>query len=175
MSSSHDELQVGHISGVYGIKGWNKIYSFTDPIEQILEYSPWTLKKGRKTLSIQVETGKRQGKGIVARFPDIDDRSQAEGFIGYDIWVRRELLPRLEDGEYYWHQLESMVVVTATGDRLGTVDHLVETGANDVLVVKPDSSSIDEQERLIPYVENEVILGVDLVTREIRVAWEVDY
>ncbi len=60
-------------------------------------------------------------------------------------------------------------MVTLSGELLGTVDHLVETGANDVLVVKGD------RERLVPFISGQVVVGVDLAAGEIRVDWDKDF
>jgi 16S rRNA processing protein RimM len=159
---------------VYGVKGWVKVYSYTEPSEQILNYLPWYLKKGAKQHSVKVVEGKKQGKGLVALTDGIEDRTQAEELIGSEIWVDKDQLPNLEKGDYYWHQLEGLEVFNEAGEFLGEVSHLFETGANDVLVVKASEKSIDDMERLIPYVEKEIVLEIDLEERRILVAWGSD-
>ncbi len=89
--------------------------------------------------------------------------------IGCEIGIPRDELPATQPDEYYWHDLQGLTVVTLAGERLGTVDHLIETGANDVLVVEGD------RERLIPFVMGQVIVGVDLDKGEIRVDWDKDF
>ena len=98
----------------------------------------------------------------------IDDRNKAEELVNFEISIASDALPELEDGDFYWHQLEGLQVVNLEGQLLGKVDHLLETGANDVMVVK------GEQERLIPFVMERVVLGVDLDKGEIEVDWEWD-
>ena len=169
-----EKLLVGKINGVYGVKGWVKVYSYTEPPEQILNYVPWYLKKGAKQHSVKVVEGKKQGKGLVALTDGIEDRTQAEELIGSEIWVDKDQLPNLEKGDYYWHQLEGLEVFNEAGELLGEVSHLFETGANDVLVVKASEKSIDDMERLIPYVEKEIVLEIDLEERRILVAWGSD-
>jgi|TARA_B100001971_G_scaffold37719_1_gene32712 16S rRNA processing protein RimM len=169
-----EKLLVGKINGVYGVKGWVKVYSYTEPSEQILNYLPWYLKKGAKQHSVKVVEGKKQGKGLVALTDGIEDRTQAEELIGSEIWVDKDQLPNLEKGDYYWHQLEGLEVFNEAGEFLGEVSHLFETGANDVLVVKASEKSIDDMERLIPYVEKEIVLEIDLEERRILVAWGSD-
>ena len=61
------------------------------------------------------------------------------------------------------------------GELLGKVDHLIETGANDVLVVKGDRLSIDQRERLIPFIKDRVIADIDLAQGRIRVDWDSDF
>ncbi len=169
-----EKLLVGKINGVYGVKGWVKVYSYTEPSEQILNYLPWYLKKGAKQHSVKVVEGKKQGKGLVALTDGIEDRTQAEELIGSEIWVDKDQLPNLVKGDYYWHQLEGLEVFNEAGEFLGEVSHLFETGANDVLVVKASEKSIDDMERLIPYVEKEIVLEIDLEERRILVAWGSD-
>lgn len=175
MNDTGQEIQLGRISGVHGVKGWVKVFSFTDPMENILGYPNWSLKRRRDSSQVEVLEGRRQGKGVIARLSDVDDRNQAEELVGYEIWVAKQRLPDLEDGEFYWHQLEGLSVLNESGVRLGIVDHLMETGANDVLVVSPDPESIDDRQRLIPFVEESVVRQVNLAAAEVVVAWEAEY
>jgi 16S rRNA processing protein RimM len=117
----------------------------------------------------QVAEGSRHGKGVVARLVGCDDRDQAQSLMGYEIGVYRDQLPETEPGEYYWNDLKGLRVVTLQGESLGIVDHLIETGANDVLVVK------GERERLIPFVQDQVVTKVDLDNGEIQVDWDKDF
>jgi 16S rRNA processing protein RimM len=168
-------LLVGKINAVYGIKGWVKVYSYTSPVEQILKYSAWTIKKGSKQAPLEFSQSRQHGKGIVVLPEGFDDRNQAESLIGYEIWIDEEQLPDLEPGEYFWAQLEGLMVFNEASELLGEVSHLLETGANDVLIVKANDKSIDDKERLIPYVEEKTILKVDLEEGKILVAWDADY
>ena len=173
--ATEHKIQLGRINAAYGLKGWVKIYSHTDPVEQILSYSPWQLRKDGKEFQAEVDRGKVQGKGVIALLVGFEGRDEAESLIGQEVWVDRARLPRLEAGEYYWNQLEGLEVINQSGVSFGRVDHLMETGANDVLVVKPDTGSFDDKERLIPYVQGEVVKEVDLEAAKIVVLWETDY
>lgn len=175
MADSDEELMVGSINGVYGIKGWVKVYSYTSPIEQILSYQPWLLKKGRQSKTLEIEEGKLHGKGIIALPAGFESRSDAESLIGYEIFVNKSQLPELVEGEFYWHELEGLTVVNESEQILGQVSKMIETGANDVLVVSSTDSSIDDQERLIPLVMDQVVLAVDKTAGTIRVDWAADY
>ena len=169
------EIRLGSINGSHGVKGWIKVFSYTEPMEAILEYSPWTLRKGSKERQVTLEQGQKSGKRLIARIEGIDSREMADELIGYDILVDQQMLAELEDGEFYWYQLEGLTVRNTGGEILGEVSHLLETGANDVLVVVPTRESVDDQQRLIPYVEPTVVQQVDLATRNIVVDWETDY
>ena len=155
MLASEDALiQIGSIVGVHGVKGWIKLFSDTDPAEQILSYHPWHVRQHGKLIAVEVAEVRQQGKKIQVRFKDVDNRNQAE---------------------FYWHELMGLTVDNTEGEILGRVARLVETGANDVLVVEPCAGSVDGLERLIPYVEPQFILKVDLETGSILVNWSKDF
>ena len=175
MTDSENELVVGAINGVYGIKGWLKVYSYTSPIEQILEYQPWILRKGKKQQTLEISDGKQHGKGIIVRPDEFESRTDAESLIGYEVRILRSQLPALPEGDYYWYELRGLTVVNEAGEVLGLVKEMIETGANDVLVVAANEASLDDKERLIPLVMDEVVLSVDTDASEIRVAWSSDW
>lgn len=180
MTEQAEKILVGKINAVYGLKGWVKVYSYTDPKEQIFAYTPWFIKKGplkigSETQELKIDKGKIHGKGLVVLAAGYEDRTQAESLIGNEIWVDRNVVPELAEGDYYWEQLEGLNVINQADELLGTVSHLLETGANDVLVVVATKDSIDDKERLIPYVESEVVLKIDLEANEILVAWQADF
>ncbi|WP_241505828.1 ribosome maturation factor RimM [Parahaliea mediterranea] len=170
-------LTVGKITGCYGIKGWVKIHAYTDPQENFLNYPGWVLRRRGADEPIEFDAGKRHGKGLVAHIRGVDDRTAAEGFRGLEVAVAADSLPVLEEGDFYWHQLEGLAVWCATDEGevlLGRVDYLIETGANDVLVVKATDDSIDDRERLIPYLPGDVVTRVDVETGRITVDWFLD-
>ena len=188
-------ITVGKIGAPYGVRGWVKIHSFTESIENLLEYDPWylqrlpqlkeaQLKKAQlnKTQSnntqsseapewveTAVSEAKIHGKGIIAKFEGCDDRDAATRMRGLEIAVRRDQLPEPEAGEYYWVDLEGLEVLTLDGTTLGRIDHMLETGANDVMVVKGD------RERLNPYVPGPIVHEVDIKGGTIRVDWDPSY
>jgi 16S rRNA processing protein RimM len=168
-------MVLGSITAVYGVKGWVKIYSHTDPLDNIFEYAPFTLKIGGELKTVEVEAGKRHGKGLVAKLVGVDDRDVAQKFCGAEIVIKADQLPNLEEGEFYWNQLENLLVYTESGLLLGKVSHLLETGANDVLVVKGTTESIDKNERLLPYLPGQVVKEIDLETGTMRVDWDPEF
>ena len=174
-------LVIGRISGCYGVKGWVKIHSYTEPAENFLAYDGFQLKRRSGLEPVEFESGRRQGRGLVAHIKGVDDRTRAESYKGLEIVVSKEQLPTLEAGEFYWQQLQGLQVWChsreQTGEEvvlLGTVDYLIDTGANDVLVVKACEGSFDKQERLIPYLPDDVVTGVDLDGGRIEVDWFLD-
>lgn len=172
--SVEDLIVLGKITSVHGVRGEVKIYSFTDPIDNLLDYNPWTLKRDGEVKQVELVSGRLQGKVLVAKLKGLDDREVARTFAGFDICVPRALLPDLDDGEFYWHQLEGLKVIDLQGQLLGRLDHLLETGSNDVMVVKPCPGSLDDRERLLPYTE-QCVQQIDLVAGEMRVDWDADF
>lgn len=160
-------LVLGHVSGVYGVRGWVKIYSETEPLEGILGYAPWYLGDGDAPR--HVAEGKRHGKGLIARIEGCEDRDGAAALVGMQISIPRDRLPPPAEDEVYWADLEGLSVETLAGQRLGKVDRLFATPGNDVLVVK------GERERLIPFIWGQVIADVDFDRGLIRVDWDPDF
>ncbi|TCV86950.1 MULTISPECIES: ribosome maturation factor RimM [Methylomonas] len=163
-------MNVGQVSGVFGVKGWVKVYSFTDPRENILQYSPWILRKNSQIQEVKLLGGRRQGSLVVAELQGITDRDLAAELMGADILIRKQQLPKASDGEYYWADLIGLEVHNREGCKLGKVDHLLETGANDVLVVVDG-----ELERLIPFLQQSTILKINLDDGLIIVDWDPDF
>ena len=162
-------VTLGRISGVYGVRGWVKVHSYTEPRDNVVGFARWTLRTRAGESTVEVEDGRAQGSGVVAKLRGVDDREAARELIGADIAVERSALPACEPGEYYWTDLEGLEVVTPAGDRLGTVDYLVATGGHDVLVLA------GQPPRLIPFVHGAVIRGVDLAAGVIVADWSPEY
>lgn len=172
-----ESARVGEISGVHGVKGWVKIYSETVPKEKIFEYSPWLVtpaKDGIENREYQVLEWKNAGKGLIAKLVGVEDRDQAVAQIGSVIEVSTELFGALEEDSYYWYQLQGLRVISTyqgKSTNLGVVEKLMETGANDVLVVRSENN----QERFVPWTPGIHVLNVDLDAGEIEVDWDPDF
>jgi 16S rRNA processing protein RimM len=173
-TAADDYLVIGKIFSVHGVRGEVKVYSFTDPIDNLLDYPSWTLRRNGEVRQVELASGRLQNKVLVAKLKGLNDREEARLLAGFEICVLRSLLPDLTDGEYYWYQLEGLKVIDQLGQLLGTVHHLLETGANDVMVVKACTGSLDDRERLLPYTE-QCVLAVDLAAGEMRVEWDADF
>lgn len=181
MPENADKILIGKIVGFFGVKGWVKVHSYTQPKENILTYSTLLLKKkvvdkektkNSKTRWEWQETeladGKPQGKGIVVKLKEIEDRTAAESWLGTEIYITREQMEELAADEFYWHDLIDCEVINEQDVKLGNVKCLLETGANDVLVLNPGN-------RLLPYIWEQVIKSVDVKEKMIRVDWPEEY
>ncbi len=170
------EVTLGHIGGAFGVKGWLKVKSYTEPPEGIAEYSRWLLRLADKSECwVDIEKKQQQQGKLVVKLCGVDDREQAKKYSGAEIATPVETLPQLDAGEYYWYQLEGLRVMNQFDQCLGQVSHLLETGANDVLVVKACEGSIDRQERLIPYLPDLTVRAVDLEENLIQVEWGAEF
>lgn len=160
---------LGKVGGLYGVRGWVKLWSFTDPVENLLDYADLEIGRGGGWESVRLVEGRRQGEALVARFEGCSDRDQAAALVGAELAVSRDRLPAAGRGEFYWVDLVGLSVVTTEGVELGTVDHMMATGANDVMVVR------GERERLLPFVTGQFVSEVDLEGGRIVVDWDPDF
>lgn len=166
----NDMVTLGRVSGLFGVRGWIKVFSHARPRESIVDFQRWFLRgRDGRWEEMQVLEGRRQGNGVVAHLEGVDDRDAAAGLVKRDIAVPRQDMPPAEEGEYYWLDLIGLKVVTVDGVDLGEVVELVETGANDVLVVRGD------RERLLPFVQEQFIKDIDLPAGRMTVDWDPDF
>ena len=149
-----------------------KVFSYTEPREAVLHYKGLLLGRNGDWQPVKVAEGQRHGKSVILRLEGFDDRDQAAKLIGTEIGADRSELPEPEDGRYYWLDLMGLKVVHRDGTEFGTIKDMLETGAHDVMVVKSEQEG--EQERLIPFVKDEVVISVDLNEKQVNVDWEWD-
>ena len=169
MSEQNDEkLLVGKINGFFGIRGWVKIFSHTEPRDNILNYQPWWYLDKDQWRTIEITNGREQSKTIVAHVKAVDSREQAQHLLGLELYIKKSQLPELDSEELYWHELDGMRVVTVDNVELGVVEQIVATGANDVIVVK------GEKEHWVPYIEP-FLISTNAETKQIIVDWDEDF
>ena len=162
------KLLVGKINGFFGVQGWVKIFSYTKPRKNILEYQPWYFLDNETYKVIEITSGREQSKPIVAQVKGINNRAEALQLIGKDLYINKEQLPKLDDDEHYWHDLTGFRVINKNKVDLGIVDYLVDTGSNHVLVTK------GEAEHWIPYIEP-FLVSVDKHKKVISVDWDENF
>jgi len=144
------------------------VFSYTEPREAVLQYKGLLLGRDGEWQPTNVVEGQRHGKSVILHLEGVDDREQAAALIDTEIGVNRSELPVLDAGHYYWSDLTGLMVIHRDGTELGTIKEMLETGAHDVMVIE------GEQERLIPFVNEEIVINVDLVKRQVHVDWEWD-
>jgi 16S rRNA processing protein RimM len=151
------------------VRGWIKVRAETEFADSLFDYPVWWLGKGGEWKSYSFVDGQVQPKALVAQLEGVNGKEQSDALRGMQIAVPRNELPPAEEDEYYWNDLIGLSVCNLQGEALGSVTELMETGANDVLVV--DDAAV---RRLIPFVAT-VVLEVNLAERRIVVDWGVDY
>ncbi len=168
-SEEEDRLIVGRVSGVYGVKGFVRVFSDTEPRAAITEFPRLWLQRGGCWECLEVEDGRAHGHGVVLKFRETGDREGAHALIGCRLAIERDWLPPPEEGAFYWADLQGLTVETVDGRVLGKIHGFIQTGANDVMVVKGD------RERLVPWVRDRYVVGVDLEAGCVRVDWDPDF
>lgn len=174
-------IVLGKICGHFGVKGWVRVVSYTRPVNQIFEYDSWSLNlpdNGSEFrdswFKIEVSRYKQNSRGLIVKLAGYDNRDASQELVGSRIGIEISQLERLAEGEYYWLDLIGLSVVNLEDVKLGKVDHIIETGANDVLVVLDRSTQDDVIERLLPWTST-VVVRVDLEHETMTVDWEADY
>ena len=159
---------MARITGPFGVKGWVKLQPLTEAPGSLVDYAAWWIDGPGGWKRCEVERAQVQGGMVAAKLKGCDDRDEAMHYRGREVAISRAEFPEPGENEFYWADLIGLKVVNVKGEDLGTVSRVLETGANDVLVVD------GERERLIPFVE-QVVQQVDLAGRVIRVDWGSDY
>ena len=160
---------VGKLGKTHGVHGWLNLYSETKPAENILEYKPlfWMTASGWQ--EINVTEIKPHGKNFLIHIAGIDNPEDAKKYTGKEIAILRQQLPGLKADEYYWADLEGLTVINQNNIEFGVIDHMMETGANDVMVV------IGKKKHLIPFIRNQVVIDIDLDAKVMHVNWDEDF
>ncbi|KAA8996196.1 ribosome maturation factor RimM [Affinibrenneria salicis] len=168
-----DPLVLGKMGSAYGIRGWLRVFSSTEDAESIFDYQPWFIQRAGGWQLIELEGWKRHNQDLVIKVKDVDDRDAANLLTNCEIVVDSRQLPVLDEGEYYWKDLIDCQVVSVSGYQLGKVADMMETGSNDVMVVRANlKDAFGIKERLIPFLTGQVIKRVDLSARLIEVDWD---
>ena len=173
MSKQDEKIVVGKFGATYGIRGWLKVISYTDDSESVFSYNPWFINQKGAWVEYKVESWKRHNKGMVAKLEGFEVREEAHLLTNFEIAINPDSLPELSEDEFYWRELFGMQVVTTKGYNLGEVTDILETGSNDVLVVKANiKDAFGQKERLIPFLEEQVIKQIDREAQRIEVDWD---
>lgn len=161
-------VTLGKIVGTFGVQGWVKIQSFTDPPENLFEYDNWRMLRGGQWSEVEIENGRVTGKGVLAKLAGVETPEDARLYVGVELGVPRSEMPALKPGEYYWADLEGLEARGVNEEVLGRIDHFRTTPGGDVVIVR------GEREHWIPFVK-ERILKVDLAAGYIVLDWASDW
>ncbi len=164
---SIDKIIIGKVNGFHGVKGFIKVFSETRPREGILQYSRFFIKKNGAWQELEVEVGQKHSKHVLLKFVGYDSRDAVEPLLGTELYIERADMPETSEDEVYWVDLYGLKVINHEGVELGVVDDIFETGANDVMAVKKG-----QEEILIPYSMEYIIMEVNLEEGYIQVDWD---
>jgi 16S rRNA processing protein RimM len=164
-----DPLIIGRFGKPFGVFGWIKVISFTDPSDNILKFKRWLIQKNNGWEELYIDSSKKHASNIVVKLPNISSPEEAKHFTNIKIAVLREELPKLKKTEHYWTDFYGLEVINKEGVSLGIIKSLIATGSNDVLVVEGG-----KKRYLIPYLSY-VVIDVDLANKKIVVDWPEDY
>lgn len=170
MNTNTPTVLLGRVIGVHGVRGWVKIHSDCRPREAIFNYQTFILSNELTQQTLKLKHGRQQGKGLVAQFDGINDRDSAIALLNHTLSVARADLPELEAGEYYWADMIGLTVINRQQQTLGQVQSFVETGANDVMVVRHATGEL-----LIPFILEHYIDVIDIGAGIISVDWCLDW
>jgi 16S rRNA processing protein RimM len=164
---------VGRIAGAFGVRGWVKLMSFTDPAENLVHYPDWRLRQGGDLARpvehpVELTEWRWQSDRLVGHLRGVDDRDRALALVGAEIVVPRHVLPPVDDG-WYWADLLGFDVVNLSGVTLGQLTSVLDNGAQDVMVLQGAG-----RERLVPFVRGRFVHRIDEVARQIIVDWHED-
>jgi len=163
-----EKVILGRLGSVHGVQGWLKVISFTDPIDNIFNFKPWQIEHQAQWQTMTVASHKRLGNSLIVKLHNLDDREIARTYTNDHIAIPASALPTLQEDEHYWSDLIGLEVYTNQQQYLGVIDHLLETGSNDVFVIK------GEKEHLIPYTRH-VVQTIDLNKRTMIVDWDPEF
>jgi 16S rRNA processing protein RimM len=162
-------IVLGRITGPFGVRGWVKLASYTDPPGQILQFPRWRAERPDGAMQeLHPVEGRAHGKGWVARIAGVDDRDAALAIGKPELWVERDELPPLAAGQFYREDLLGFEVVNLEGLSLGRVEGFVDLPANAVMVVAGD------KERWLPVGPGH-LLRVDMGRRRVTVDWDPEF
>ncbi len=162
---------IGRLGSSHGVRGWQKLVSLTDPLDNIFLYKDhWQLQSKQKKLTdIQLENHKAESNQLLIKLKDINDCDQAKALTNQNIVIPKAILPTLQNNEHYWHELIGLKAINQQEVVLGNVDHLFATGSNDVLVITGGN-----KKHLLPYIDS-IILAIDKEKNTILVDWDPDF
>jgi 16S rRNA processing protein RimM len=158
---------LGRIGAPFGVQGWVKVNSYTDPSDGIVNFGSWELVRAGRSERRAVLEWKRSGRSLAVRLEGVNTREAAQALTGCEVQVDRSALPPIAPGEFYWHDLMGLEASTPDGVPLGHVDGILDLPAHPVLILAGD------RERLVPLVP-ERLVTVDLEAGRVTLDWHPD-
>ena len=168
-----DFILIATIGRSKGLKGEFFINSLCNPKENLINYSNFLI--GNSKDPIKLEYIKNLNSKLISKISSINDIDSIKELTNKELFIHKSELPKLPEGEIYWHDLIGMKVINILKEDLGIIDEVNNYGSSDILKVIPSESSIDNELRLIPYVKDKYINSISIEKNQINVDWAKDY
>ena len=178
LSDQNERIILGKVSGFFGVRGWVKLYSYTDPKSNILSYKSLYIKLQGQWQKATLDDGRLHGKGVIGHFSGYDTREAVSDMLGAELAIERSQLKPLGSNEYYWHDLIGLQAINVQEHVLGRVVKIIETAAHDVLVIQPErqnETNAMADQILIPYVLDQYVLKIEPGKGKILVDWQPEW
>ncbi len=160
---------LARIGAPHGLRGSLKVYSYTSPVENIINFKNWWLDEGAKLSCREVKSIHQHDKYFIVNLEGINSREQAQLLVTKEVKVLRSELPQIATNEYYYSDLENLAVYNLQQEYLGTIANCFTTGANDILEIVQGDKQI-----FVPFIMDQYVMNVDLSQRRVLVDWAVD-
>ena len=165
-------ILLGKLGKPHGVKGYLYFHYYGDDVNNLDSYDSFQTEDG---LNLKLEKKFEKSDRLIIKFESFNDRNSIENLRNKDIYILEADMPELDPGEYYLYQLEGLAVLNLQGVNLGKVDGILGTKSNEVLVVESTIASIDDKQRLIPYLKPQVVKNIELEESVIIVDWPEDF
>ncbi len=156
----NNKILIAKIQAHQGLNGWLKVYSYSETKQKFSEYKYFFIQKDNNTIRLDIEDISI-GKSIKVKFKNFNCREDSQDYIGEEIFINEDQLDVLEANQFYWNELIGLTAYLNNGKKIGIVSDIIETGSNDVLVIK------GEEEILVPYVFGESVMEVVVEEKKI--------
>ena len=158
-----------------GLRGEFFLNSYCSPPKNIINYSK--LLENKDIFSeLKIEYIRQINSKFYCKINNIDDVEAIKVYTNTNLYIDSIKLPELPSDEAYWHDLVGMQVIDQNANEiLGIVDGLNNYGSDDCLLVKPTQESVDNQERLIPFIKEKFIKAINKKKKVLEVDWKKDY
>lgn len=160
---------IGRLAAPYGVKGWQHVDAFTDPLENILQYKTWYIGTPGDWKAYALQAGRLHTKRVVAHLAGIDSPETAALLTRKLIAVPRDEMPKLAPDQYYWADLEGMTVALADRTVVGQIDHLYDNAGTDVMVVVAE----DAKNIHIPFIIDDTVICVNMDAKTVIIDWDI--
>ena len=172
MRSSDRKILLGKLGKPHGVKGFLYIHYYGEDANKLPDYEGLFLEDGQ---AVKVEKLLLQKDRVILKFHETNSRNDSEKLRDKELFILEDSLPELDDNQAYYFELEGLSVKNLENAHLGKIKEILETNANDVLVIEPTVNSIDEKERLVPYVKDNVVKEINKKDKTILIDWPEDY